>query len=234
VRIIVLIITYKYMRNLLNFAFLLVFTLLFTSCFEVREEIKVNSNGSGNALLTINMSQSKDNLANYMKMGEVNGVELPTTAKVEAEITKIKEELAKMDGISNVKHTSDYDEFIFVISGDFSNVKALNKAINSLAKDANKSQYPTVIEDNYAFTPGQFSRLFAYKIDKTMYDKLGTMERFMLETAKMVGIYRFDKTVKSFSNKSAKLSPTKKAVMLETSIADIAKGVVTLENKIKF
>ena len=71
------------------FQFTLVFSLILSlsSCFDVVEEIKMNNDGSGELKLTIDLSQSKSNLANYMKAGEINGVEIPTKDEVKLEMS---------------------------------------------------------------------------------------------------------------------------------------------------
>ena len=58
--------------------------------------------------------------------------------------------------------------------------------------------------------------------------------RYLMESAKVVSIYRFEDSVKNVSNSKAKISPSNKSVMLEGNIAEFATGKKTLENHISF
>ena len=90
----------------------------------------MNDDGSGTVILTLDLSQSKENLSNYLKAGEVNGQEIPTQAEMEMEILKLKNVISTVPGISNVKAEKDFKEFVFKIHSDFKDVKTLNTAIN--------------------------------------------------------------------------------------------------------
>lgn len=222
------------MKKLIQTFSLLIFSLCFTSCFEITEEVDMNANGSGQLTLTLNMSESKDNLAKFMKQGEVEGVKLPQQADIDKSLSEVKAILASMDGISDVSLDKDYQEFIFTLSGNFSNVTALNNAVNGLAEKMNKSSFATIKRKNYSFSNGKFIRHFDYPIEPEKYNKLGTMERFVMETARLISIYRFDQPVKNQTNAKAKISRSKKSVMMMNTIGDIAKGESTLATQISF
>jgi hypothetical protein len=226
------------MKNLVQPVIILCFSILFTSCFEITEEVDMNNNGSGNVTLTVNLSESKDNLKAYWKMDQVQGVEVPKKTEIDEEIQNVKKALSAVKGISNVTTTADYDEFVFTISGSFDNVKTLNKGINAVVSELNRTPMPTIKKDNFAFAPGKFTRLFKYagdlKLNDEEYDNLNMTARFVMETARVVSIYRFEKPVKSFSNRKAQLSPSKKAVKFESNIADLIKGKASIENEIIF
>lgn len=226
------------MKNTIKSFSIFCFALLFTSCFEITEEVDMNNNGSGDVTLTVNLSESKDNLKAYWEMDEVQGVEVPKKAEIEAEIQKVKTALAGVKGISNIKTSADYESFIFTISSSFDNVKTLNKGINTVVSKLNRMPVPIIKKDNYNFAPGKFTRRFDYatnlRFTEEEYNNFGMSQRFIMETARIVGIYRFDKPVKGFTNKKAELSPSKKAVKIECNIAEIIKGEASVENEITF
>ena len=56
----------------------------------------------------------------------------------------------------------------------------------------------------------------------------------MLEQAKYMVIYRFEKAIDHYSNQAFQLSPSRKAVMLQTTPADIATGKVKPATEITF
>ena len=222
------------MNRIFPFFFSFLIFLSFTSCFEITEEVDMKANGSGILKLTVNLSESKDNLANFMKQGEVEGVKLPSRQEIEQYLTKVQTLLSNVNGITNVQMERDFSEFIFTLSGNFDQVETLNKAINTLADQLNQSPYPSFKATNFSFVNNTFARRFEYPIDADGYKKLGAMERFVLETARLVSIYRFEQRVKKYTNRNARLSPTKKAIMMSHTIGAIAKGDATIENQIEF
>jgi hypothetical protein len=171
-------------------------------------------------------------------MDQVQGVEVPKKDEINEEIANAKRALAAVKGISNVKSTADYDEFIFTISSSFDNVKTLNKGINAVVSELNRSPMPTIKKVNFEYSPGKFTRLFKYMPDWRLNDEefnnLNMSARFVMETARVVGIYRFEKPIKSYTNEKAQLSPSKKSVKFESNIAALIKGQASIENEITF
>jgi hypothetical protein len=58
-------------------------------------------------------------------------------------------------------------------------------------------------------------------------------DRKVFETASIRSIYRFSKPIVSSENKMAKISGSKKAIMLKVSALDIIKNRNSIKNKIK-
>jgi len=225
------------MKKLFQTTFLFAILISITSCFDVTEEVKMNADGSGELRLNIDLSQSKVNLAGYMNAGEINGVEIPSEAEIKSEIKKLKKALSKIKGISKVKAKSDFDEFVFEVTADFKNMKALNKAINASVKTFNQTPFPLPRFKHFSFKENKFSRLFNYteeRFTQEEFDGLMSVVRYLMESARVVSIYRFEESIKNVSNSKAKISPSKKAVMLEGNISEFATGKKTLENHISF
>jgi len=226
------------MKYLSHFLALCIIMLSFSSCFEITEEVNMKSDGSGDMLLTVNMSQSKANLKNYMEMEEVQGIKVPSRSEIEKEIVNVKSVLANVKGLSNVKINTDFEEFIFTVSGRFDNVKTLNVAINKVASKLNKTPFPTIKKKNFDYNTGKFTRYFKYLKDLNLtqqeYDDLNFTARFIMESAKYVSVYRFDKPVKKVTNAKAQVAPSKKAVKLESNFAEILTGKKSIENIISY
>lgn len=225
------------MRKFIPTTLLCLFLITFTSCFEVREEVKMNADGSGSVNLTIDLSQSKNNLTNYMKAGEVNGQKIPSQMEIEMELLKLKNVVSAIPGISNVGVEKDFKEFVFNLTGDFKDIKTLNNAVNTAVATMNKMPFPVKKFKHFNYTDGKFSRLFEYTDDRMTeaeFDGLPSIPKLLMESAKVISIYRFETPVKKVTNKKAKLSPSKKAVMLEGNIAEFAKGEASLANDISF
>lgn len=225
------------MKNIKIIFLLLLTSFFFTSCLEITEEVSMNADGSGSAVMTVNLSESKDNIKNYMSQEEYQGMKIPKVDEIKEMIAEVETVMRGVSGLSNVESKSNFEDFIFSFSGNFSDLNVLNTAVNTLAKELSKKSPMTqtpVIKDNFSYTKGNFKRHFDYPIDTEMYGKLGFMQQFLLENSRLVGIYRFPTAVKSQSNTNAKLSSSKKSVMLKTNLAQIAKGETSLENTISY
>jgi len=225
------------MRKIIQTTFLFLFLCTFSSCFDVTEEIIMKNDGSGQLKIKIDLSQSKANLANYMNAGEINGVEIPTKSDIKKDLQKLKKTLSKTKGISKVKIKSDFEEFIFELNGNFTDAKALNKAINAAVKTFNQTPFPMRRFKHFEISQNKFTRLFQYtkeRFTQEEYDGFSSVVRYLMESANVVSIYRFEKPIKTVSNKKANLSPSKKAVMLKGNIAEFVTGEKSLKNDISF
>lgn len=208
--------------------------LLLGGCFEITEEVDMNNDGSGKILLTMDMSVSKENLTNMMKEKQISGFKVPTREEIDMELEELKKILMETKGMSNVKSSSDYNSFIFTMSGNFTDTKVLNKAINKIVASYNDTPLSTPKKQNFSYSKNQFARYFKYRLSKGLYDKMDFGQRFVLDASQMRSIYRFQKPIKQFSNQRAKVSQDKKTIQFYSSLAEIAKGEVTIANDIIF
>ncbi len=218
-------------RNLL-----VAFSLLFcaTSCFEITEEVTLRADGSGSVILTINMSESQQNLKNYMKVGEVEGQKIPSRAEMDAKLDAMYSRLQAMSGLSKVSLKRDFERFIFVISADFNNVKILNRAIVEVTELLNESPYPSIQATHFTYTNGKLSRKVKYPVRPDLYREASLSARYVMDTARMVSIFRMPRPVTKVTNEKARLSPSKTSIMLQASLAELVKGEVVLDNAINF
>lgn len=183
--------------------------------------------------VTANLSQSKTKLASVMLLDSVNGYKVPDKAQIQRELAEAATVLKKTPGISGVTHRLDFDNFIASISFSFENVDDLNHISKIIyqklkIKPTGKSLY------NYDLGKRIFSRNYTYAIEaKNAYVKLKEADKQIFKNASYTSIYRFDGAVKQLSNKQAKLSGTKKAVMLRTAILDLINGNTNITNHIE-
>ena len=212
---------------------LLLLTCL-SSCFEIREEVNMKADGSGELQFVVNMSQSKDKVRTYMTMEKVEGYTVPKKETVDAFMAHVKLTLGNVPGITNIFTKSDWSNYIFTVTCRFAHVEALNEAIKTLSEHADYFPVKPIKEKNYAYNNSQFQRIFNYPTKPKEFQELPSMQRYMLETAKMISIYRFERSIRHLSKQKSQLSPSGKAIMLQTSIADLAKGTATLANTISF
>ena len=220
--------------NIFKISLLLFLSITFTACFDVTEDISLNKDGSGIATVIVNLSESKDNISSYVNAGEVNGNKIPSIAEIKEKMAEVVAEANKLDGISNVESISDFEDYIFTFKCDFENVYALNDAINILADNYNESGQPMLFEENYGFDVSSFYRYFNYPIPDIDYDKLSTMEKFLMESATFTGIYRFDEVIDKCTNTSARISKSGKSAMLKATLSQLVKKQISLKNEVIF
>jgi hypothetical protein len=210
-------------------------SLLLSGCFEIREEVNMKADGSGEVSFVVNLSQSKDNMAKYMAMGSVEGYKVPSKQEVEANLAKIKTSVSAVPGMSAVMVKSDWSNFIFTVSGRFAHVEALNKAMEIVAKEYDKEgKHAAAGKSGFGYTNGQFKRFSTYPTKAKEFTELPSVQRYVLESAKMTSIYRFDRSIKKVGNPKAQLSPSGKAVMLTLPLSELMKGSGTVANTVNF
>lgn len=205
--------------------------LLLQSCFEIIEQVFVKQDGTGNFQLVLNLSKSKTKINSIMKMKTVNGHDVPSKEQITQKVAGIESSIKKTGGISNVKTTIDFDNFIVTLNCSFASVKSLNNAVKNIA-DKEKSRKPG-IEKNYEYdaATGTFSRLNKFSL-KDEYQQLSNADREVFATAGYTGIFRFENNIAAASNKESKTAANKKAVMLKLNALDIITSKKTVENKI--
>lgn len=218
----------KYICTLL---FLSLFSL--SSCFEVIEELDVHKSGSGNMTVTLNLSQSKTKLASVMLLDSINGYKVPSKTQIQRELNEAVTILKKTPGVSAVGHRIDFENFIISISYSFERIDNLNHISKVIYE---KLKIKPTGKSLYNFDTGKqlFSRVYTYAPEaKSAYAKLKDADKEIFNTASYTSIYRFDNMVKQLTNKQAKVSGTKKAVMLRTSVLDLINGKTNIANQIQ-
>jgi hypothetical protein len=208
---------------------LLCFVFLFQSCFEVIEEVKMKDDGSGHFNFVINFSQSKTKINSVLKMQKINGYKIPSKDEIKKEASKLEALAQNTTGISNVKTNIDLTNYIFVVDLDFQKITNLNAVFLKL-KNSKKID-PSITTDYFTFNDKKFIRSQKVPI-KALYDKLEKADKEVFETAKYTSVYKFDSMIKSFSNKNATPSKSKKAIKLNSSVLNVINGNEKIENTI--
>lgn len=204
-----------------------------SSCFEVIEEIAMKNDGTGDVVLTINLSQSKTKVASVMLLDSVQGYKVPSKQKIQQELNEAVAYLKKSEGISNVKSTSDFNNYIATISFSFKDVSNINNITkNILAKQKIKAT------NTSSYTYNKATKIFSRKYQavgtaKTAFNKLKAKDKAVFNGATYTSIYRFESAVTSSTNPASNVSKSKKAVMLKSSIMDLINGKINVSNSIQ-
>jgi len=222
--------------KLKQFYKLLLFIVLIpflSSCFEVIEEIAMKNDGTGDVVLTINLSQSKTKVASVMLLDSVQGYKVPSKQKIQQELNEAVAYLKKSEGISNVKSTSDFNNYIATISFSFKDVSNINNITKNIL-----AQQKIKATNTSSYTYNKASKTFSRKYQaigtaKTEFNKLKAKDRAVFNGATYTSIYRFESVVTSNTNPASNVSKSKKAVMLKSSIMDLINGKINVSNSIQ-
>lgn len=207
--------------------------LLLTSCFDILDKVNVKADGSGEYSLILNASKSKTRLASISKMETINGKKVPKRSEIEAKINEAARIFKATPGISNVKTSMDFDNYIIRLSCHFSKIENINAGLEQLkARNIIGKMIPTQIySQNLAKKIFIRNKVNTFKSD---YDKMSKADKEIFNDARYISVLQFDNTVKSQSNAAYSLSPNKKAVKLEANIIDLIIQKKQLQNNILF
>ncbi|WP_346983536.1 hypothetical protein [Chryseobacterium sp. POE27] len=221
------------MKDCIKLLLLLLPLLLVTSCFDILDKVNVKADGSGEYTLILNASKSKTRLASISKMETINGKKVPKRAEIEAKINEAARIFKATPGISNVKTSMDFDNYIIKLSCSFRKIENINTGLDQLkARNIIGKMVPTNI---YGQNPAKkvFTRnkVSTFKSD---YDKMSSADKEIFNDARYISVLQFENTVKSQSNNQYSLSPNRKAVKLEANVLDLILQKKQLQNNILF
>lgn len=219
--------------------------LLFTSCFQIIEEIFLNKNGSGTMQVTVDMDEMMGMFSAFMPdslKGDMNFEEMIGNGESDEEIAKIE----AIKGISNVqmKHKGEYS---FSLSYDFANIDALNNAMeqNALQKDGGlASAFLKGFGNEYEIKKRYIHRTFEIKDlplgeeeeDSNPFKELGSLGDLMKSPTYQF-IYHVPKKFKKVvvKDRFAKMEETKKELKFTYNLFEIMseKGKV-IDHELKF
>ncbi len=206
--------------------------ILCTSCFEIIEEVSFNKDGSGHVTLTVNLSKSRTKLNSIMLLDSINNYKVPSKIEIKNKIAQVIQKIKQIEGISNVKNSSDFNDYIFTVSCNFTNVEALNTVISNFSSKKEASIIKQQQHFSFDTSQNTFTRNYHYDLSQE-FKKTNMEDRKVFETATMTTIYRFESPIISSKNPTAKISGSKKAIMLRVNAQDIIKNKNTIKNQIK-
>jgi hypothetical protein len=214
--------------------FVLLFLLsMVTSCFDIVDKVNVKADGTGEYTVILNASKSKTRLASISKMEAVNGKKVPKKSEIEDKINEAARIFKATPGISNVKTTMDFDNYIIKLSCNFKRIENINAGLEQLkTKNIVGKMIPTQIySQNLAKKSFTRNKINTFKSD---YDKMSTADREIFTNAKYTSILQFENTVSSQTNSFYSISPNKKALKLEASVLDLILQKKQIQNNILF
>ena len=221
------------MKNFLRLFLLCIPLLFLTSCFDILDKVNVKADGTGEYTIILNASKSKTRLASISKMETINGKKVPKKTEIENKINEAARIFKGTPGISNVKTSMDFDNYIIKLSCSFKKIENINAGLEKLkAQKILGKMVPTqVYSQNLEKKTLIRNKVNTFKAD---YDKMSKADKEVVTDAKYTSIMKFETPVKSQSNTTYVLSPNKKALKLEADILDVILQKKQIQNTILF
>lgn len=167
-----------------------------------------------------------------MLLDSLNGYKVPTPQVINREMNEVVAYLRNAPGISNVGKKVDLDNYILSVNFTFKDVSNINHLNEAVLK---KLKVKSVGNSAYSFNTSQlkFQRSYQYNPKALQeYSRLKPDVKNVFKEATYTSIYRFQNPVSSVTNPLAKVSKTKKAVMLNTGVQGLIYGKTNISNTI--
>lgn len=221
------------MKNILKLCLLFLPLLLLTSCFDILDKINLKADGTGEYTVILNASKSKTRLASISKMETINGKKVPKKSEIENKINEASKIFKGTPGISNVKTSMDFDNYIIKLSCNFKKLENINAGLEKLkAQNILGKMIPTQIySQNLEKKVLTRNKVSTFKTD---YDKMSKADKEVFNGATYTSVMQFENVVKSQTNNAYQLSPNKKAVKMDADILDVILQKKQLQNTILF
>lgn len=217
--------------KIIKYFFLFCICLSLTSCFDIIDKISLKADGSGEYAVILNASKSKTRLQSISKMETINGKKVPKKSEIENKVNQASSVFKSVPGISNVKTSLDFGNFIIKLSCNFKKIENINSGLEQLkAKNIIGKTVPTQLyKQNVAE-----KTFIRYKIGsyKNEYDKLSKADKEVFSDATYTSILQLENVIKSQTNNSYTVSPNKKAIKLNGNILDFILQKKQIQNTI--
>jgi hypothetical protein len=198
--------------------------LLLTSCFEITEKIKHNSNQSGDYSLVVDFSSSWFKTKSAIMLEEVDGVSIPNEEDIKSKLAQFRAEASKIKGVSKISTSYDFNTYIFKINFSYNSLETLNTVLNVMDK-----KNPLV---HFKYNEGKFERIASYPLPKDLIKNEDKKEDLL--NANIISVYTFDKDVATVQNANSKVSKSKKTVFLKHNIWNVLNNNKLMNNSISF
>ncbi|OIQ37796.1 MAG: hypothetical protein BM555_00230 [Crocinitomix sp. MedPE-SWsnd] len=194
-------------------------TTLLSSCFEIIEDVSLNEDGSGTFKYIVNFSQSAPKVKSMLLMDEVEGVAVPTEAKMKSKFEKICLQTKKAKGISGVTYKSDFENYIFNYSCNFKKTSNLNAALDSIKTSLGDDSLG-VNYFNYSVRSKKFKRRGDNLIEN-LRQKMSESQQLIFSGAKYTCLYRFFDEISNIKPEGSKLSANKKTSFKQVLMSEM-------------
>lgn len=224
-----------HMIKLSKYLLLIVLTMSLSSCFELIEDTTLHADGSGSYKLTLNLSSSTTRINSIMAMDTIDGKKVPSRQELKTKMQEYISMLNSKEGISYAEGSLNTENWIIKLDLNFASLAHLKAGLIDLSKDIN--QHETSEEVNQlklSYANGVYQRELGAFIPEKWKKEVKSDEDFSrLKEGKCIFIQRFDQEVAEVSSTNARISKSKKAVMLQLSPLEIVNNPQKIDYSIK-
>jgi hypothetical protein len=234
------------MNQAIRWLLVLAGSFLLSSCFEIREEVTINSDESGNYKLLLDFSQNRQMLKLITDMAENEetnpfGSEGNPFYQVDSLFSSGSSQLNAISGIRNSLSIKDDINFVYGLSFDFQSIRALNTAI---AEMQSAGQGGDSYKEYYRFDKKTLIKTSVFNLTKLTQgikpdanaeergEDINRQLQEMYESITYKHVVRSEK-IKNYSNELAQINGDKNMLILTRSLRDIQRGDARISNEIK-
>jgi hypothetical protein len=203
--------------------------LLLTSCVEIIDDLKINSDGTGTFKYTINLSASKTKVTSILALDSLYGEKVPKVNDIKEKIKSFKEKLKEQEGISNVIVTEDYVNYIIKFQCDF---KSVNHLETALKKSIVEIQQKNEIDYDWLCFKNKVLVRKTPVLNLDEIRKFGDRDIDKLKTGNYTSIVRFSSKIDTFENKMAIKSKSNTSIMVRVTPDMLLLNQNLLDNRI--
>ncbi|WP_316788568.1 hypothetical protein [Pedobacter frigoris] len=178
------------------------------------------------------MSASKSKVASIMLMDSIQGYKVPDRQTIQKEMNEAVEYLRNSPGISKVEKKIDLENYIVSLSFDFKSITNINNLTSSVLK---KLKINAISNSSYSYDARTMTFQRSYQHTKeavNQYSRLKPEVKNIFKEATYTSIYRFEELIINSNNPLAKVSKSKKAVMINAGMLGLINGKTDISNKI--
>ncbi|NVK28323.1 MAG: hypothetical protein HWE14_09780 [Flavobacteriia bacterium] len=225
------------MKNILKFSLFAILAVGLSSCIEITEKAKFNSDNSGTFSMTIDMSQMKDMmLAMGMHPDSLKGSDNPMEG-LEEDFQEQKEKLEAIRGVSNARVEMDEENFVISALFDFEDIDALNAGIGHLLAEGEIVENPVFYRQRGRTIERTSENTHVAKMKAEMTDN---QEMQGMDPAMVFGdmsynvVMEFSKPIDNVSNANYTLSADGKSTQLRYFMFRPESEKLSFENSVSF
>ena len=205
---------------------------LLTGCIEIIDDLTLNLDGSGTFKYNLNLSSSKVKINSILALDSLDGKKVPSLDEIKMKVARIETQLNEQEGISDAEIVSDYTNYVFKLSCNFTSLSDLQNAMkNVIVTENHNTPIPKLDYNWLIFDDNKLERSVP---EVTIEKSKGIKEkdRNLLKAGSYTSITRFESEVDTFDNENAILSANKKAVMIRTDPYSLTQNPQLLDNVI--
>lgn len=212
----------------ITFIVSLLIALIYTSSCTIKQTINYNEDMSGDCALTFDYGDFMN------QMGDLMGDSTEdTNLDLQEGLGKLDEEFRDIKGITNIKSIENLEDHNIGFSFDFTDTKALNKAMSSYLGDEeeNKKVTKSYIQKRKKLILNFDEQTLSDAFAESAGDESLTMMLDMFEYEIEINL---PKAVKSIDNDNYTLSLDRKTIKTKVNLGEYFAGEVPLSAKIKW